>query len=335
MGGPANSLGQLRLQCVDRRLAHPVSTGKESVSIYREESLTAKSARGVIVSAFPEFRGTSVEPLDEGWDFRVFEVDGSWVFRFPKREASIAKLYMERQLLPGLGKWVSLPVPNYEYFCESHRSSMGPFAGYKKLPGGGGDTSKMVDRKRVAGQLGVFLSRLHTYPVDIARGAGVPEARDLVAHWRDRAREQLRRLDDLDMNRDILRRYLEKDMPVSFQGAPSLVHNDLWAEHILIDTCSGGVSGVIDWGDAVIGDSAMDFACLYAWYGESWLQDILAHYSGTLDAEVISRSRYLAACAAIHCITLGRDMGRIQWVEAGYAALQQVFGASKAAGLPV
>jgi len=71
-----------------------------------------------------------------------------------------------------------------------------------------------------------------------------------------------------------------------------------------------------------IGDPAIDFACLYAWYGESWLENILAHYTGKLDAQVISRSRYLAACLAIHNITLGRDMGRVQWVEAGYAALE-------------
>ena len=126
-----------------------------------------------------------MELLDEGWDFQVFEVDAGWLFRFPKREASVAKLNMERKLLSGLGEWVSLPIPNYEYFCESHESSIRPFAGYRKLPGIGGDTSKMVDRHRVARQLGVFLARLHTYPVDKAREAGVPEARDLVAHWRE------------------------------------------------------------------------------------------------------------------------------------------------------
>jgi hypothetical protein len=41
-------------------------------------------------------------------------------------------------------------------------------------------------------------------------------------------------------------------------------------------------------------------------------------------AEVISRSRHLAMCVAIHCITLGRDLGRVQWVEAGYAAVELV-----------
>ncbi len=232
---------------------------------------------------------------------------------------------MERKLLSGLGERVSLPISNYEYFCESHESSIRPFARYRKLPGLGGDTSKIVDPHLAARQIGVFLTRLHTYPVDKAREAGVPEAPDLVAHWREKSREQLRKLNDLNVNMDLLVRYLENDTLVSFQGPPSLVHNDIWAEHILIDTCSGGVSGIIDWADAVIGDPAIDFACLYAWYGKSWSENVLAHYTGKLDAEVISRSRYLAVCLAIHCIALGQAQGLVRWVEIGNAALEFVF----------
>ena len=97
---------------------------KEGVPIYREESLSAKRARAIIIAAFPEFRGARVELLDEGWDFQVFEDDAGWLFRFPKREGGVAKLNMERKLLPGLGEWVSLPVPNYEYFCESHEADL-------------------------------------------------------------------------------------------------------------------------------------------------------------------------------------------------------------------
>jgi hypothetical protein len=162
-----------------------------------------------------------MELLGEGWDFQVFEVDARWLFRFPKREASVAKLNMERKLLSGLGEWVSLPVPSYEYFCESHESPSRPFAGYRKLPGVGGDASKMVDRHEVARQLGVFLARLHTYPVDKAREADVPEARDLVAHWRGNSCEQLQGLDGLNVNLGLLRRYLENDTPMTFQGSPS------------------------------------------------------------------------------------------------------------------
>ncbi|MGY5855969.1 MAG: hypothetical protein RTS72_05165, partial [Candidatus Thorarchaeota archaeon] len=97
--------------------------------MYREESLTAKRARAIIIAAFPEFRGARMKLLDEGWDFQVFEVDAGWLFRFPKREASVAKLNMEHKLLSGLREWVSLPVPNYEYFFESNESSIRPFAG--------------------------------------------------------------------------------------------------------------------------------------------------------------------------------------------------------------
>jgi len=297
---------------------------EDNALIIYEETLTAESARAIINSTFPEFCGPRVELLDEGWDFRVFEVDARWLFRFPKREVCVAKLNMEHKLLSSLGEWVSLPVPNYEYFHESLESSGQTFAVYRKLPGIPGDISKEVDRHRVARQLGVFLERLHTFPVDKAREAGVLEKHDLIAHWQDKCRKQLLRLDDPNVNRGLLLRYLENDTPLAFDGAPSLVHNDLWAEHILVDARSGGVSGIIDWGDTIIGDPAIDFACLYAWYGESWLESVLTHYTIKLDAEVISRSRYLATCLAIHNITLGRDIGHVQWVEAGYAALQLI-----------
>ena len=266
-----------------------------------------------------------VELFGEGYDFRVFEVGPRWLFRFPKREACATKLIMECRLLPGLGKWVSLPVPSYEYFGESRESSGRPFAGYRKLPGIAGDVSETVDWHMVARQLGLFLDKLHTYPVDRAREAGVLEQSDLVAHWRDKAFEELNRNVNLNVDIHNLRRYLENDVPSLFEDAPRLVHNDLWAEHILVDLHSGGVSGIIDWGDVVIGDPAVDFAGLYTWCGESWLESVLESYPGTLDSEVISRARYLATCLAIHCITLGRELLRPRWIKVGQEALRLVF----------
>ena len=292
--------------------------------IFYEEVLTAQNVSEILASTYPEFTGANVELLDEGWDFWVFEVDARWLFRFPKREASVAKLKMEYALLPGLGEWVSLPVPNYEYFHDSRESSSRVFTGYRKLPGIPGDTTKILDQHGAARQLGTFLERLHTYPVAKAREAGVLEERDLVAHLQEKSREQLSRLMDPNVNRYFLRQYLEHNTPLPFDGASSLVHGDLWAEHILVDTHSGHVSGVIDWGDTFIGDPAVDFACLYTWFGEGWLEAILTHYTRKLDAQVIPRARYLATCLAIHNITLGRDLGRSLWVEAGYSALRLI-----------
>ena len=266
-----------------------------------------------------------MELLGEGWDFQVFEVDARWLFRFPKHDESATKLSMECRLLSDLADWVSLPIPHHEYCSKLHESLDRPFTGYKKLPGIAGDVSKTVDQNRVAQQLGLFLTKLHAYPVERAREAGVPERSGLVAHWRKKSIEQLNGIDALNVDPSNLRRYLENNLPLPFEGASRLVHNDLWAEHILVDPRSGTVSGIIDWGDAAISDPAVDFAGLYAWYGEKWLEDVLAYYSKTSDAEIITRSRYLATCLAIHNITLGQDLGRPQWIKAGQEALRLIF----------
>ncbi len=265
--------------------------------------------------------------MGEGWDFQVFEVDAEWLFRFPKRKECETKLSLECRLLPDLADWVPLPIPRHKYCTELNKSLDRPFSSYKKLPGIAGDVSKTVDQQKIAQQLGLFLTKLHAYPVDKAREAGVPERSDLVAHWHNKSLEQLNGIINLNVDPSNLRRYLENDVPLPYEGASRLVHNDLWAEHILVDPRSGIVSGIIDWGDAVISDPAVDFAGLITWYGEKWLENVLSYYSRTPDTEIISRSRYLAACLAIHNITLGQNNGHSQWIKAGQEALRLIFTA--------
>lgn len=278
----------------------------------------------IISNSFQEFNGAQVTLLDEGWDFRVFELDSSWIFRFPKHKGAVSKLKMETKLLSDLKDWLPLPIPNYEYYEESFNGTSIPFAGYRKLPGDPGDICKSVDLDRVSQQLGNFLGRLHAYPMDRIKEAGVKEQYNYIAHWAKKSLEQLSRLKPLSVDKDHLRRYLLKRIPQVFHGAPSLTHNDLWAEHILIDPDTGGVSGIIDWGDAMLGDSAVDFATLYASYGATWLENVISHYSRPLDAAIISRSRFLAACFSIHTITLGQELKRPRWIRAGNDALQRI-----------
>ena len=121
----------------------------------------------------------------------------------------------------------------------------------------------MVDRPQVARQLGLFLDTLHTYPLDRAEQAGVREEIDMVAHWRNRAFEGLKRIVDFEANTHRLYQYLASNSPSRYEGAPRLVHNDLWAEHILINPHSGSVNGIIDWGDLSSGQPEFDFAVMY------------------------------------------------------------------------
>lgn len=83
---------------------------------------SSESTGRIIASAFPGLRGMAVEFLDEGWDFRVFEVGEKWIFRFSKHEKSVRKLEMEFVLLPELNflrEQADLPsprIPGYERF---------------------------------------------------------------------------------------------------------------------------------------------------------------------------------------------------------------------------
>ncbi len=109
---------------------------------------------------------------------------------------SVTKLIIERKLLSGLGKWVSLPVPIYESSGRSCAFSDQPIAGYRKLPGIPADLAEEADRPLVARQLGLFLDTLHSYPFETAKEAKVPEVRDMVTHWRNKAFEGLKKIVD-------------------------------------------------------------------------------------------------------------------------------------------
>jgi aminoglycoside phosphotransferase (APT) family kinase protein len=298
---------------------------KERAINQHRGALTVGRAREIISTSFAQFRGKHVAFLDEGWDFQVFEVDAKWLFRFPKREESAARLTKEYQLLSDLKAWVSLPVPDFQYFRQPHGGSGWLLAGYKKIPGTPADVAEAVDWPTVARQLGLFLAELHAYPVDRAERAGVPEGEDCLAQWRDESLTRLDGVAGLPIDRHDLSSYLKNDLPGPYCSTRRLVHSDLWAEHILIDPHTCSVSGIIDWGDAAIGDPAVDLAGVYAWRGESGLREVLPHYSGTLEPDIIGRARYLATCLAIRNLNLGQDLGRAQWISAGQKALRWAF----------
>ena len=292
-------------------------------------SSNSESARRIIESIFPRFRGMPVGFLDEGWDFRVFEVGGEWVFRFPKHEGSVAKLEIELALLPELNLLrkvtdsPSLCIPDYEYHGISPGELGWPFGAYRKLPGIPGHAPEEIDRQSVIRQLGSFLSWLHGYSIDSARLAGVPEMPDLVDYWHARSLTELETLSVDQVDTDEVRGFLEDYRPASFAGPMCLTHNDLFVEHVLLHAGSGTVSAIIDWGDAVIGDPALDFAALYSWLGAGGVQRVLASYSRPIDDQILARARYLAACRALRDIAQGRDAARPDWAEVGFAGLRR------------
>lgn len=292
-------------------------------------SSNGKSAGQIIASAFPPLRGMPVKFLNEGWDFRAFEVGSKWVFRFPKHAGSVAKLEMELALLPRLSlrreitDSPSLLIPDYEYHGISPDDPGWPFGGYRKLSGIPRQASEEFDGEPATRQLGSFLSWLHGYSIDSARRTGVPEMPDLVGSWHARSLAELETLSVDQVDNDEVRRFLEDHRPAAWAGSMCLTHNDLFVEHVLFHPGSGEVSAIIDWSDVVIGDPALDFGALYSWLGARGVQGVLASYSRPIDDQVLVRARYLAVCRALRDIAQGRDAARPDWAEVGFAGLRR------------
>jgi aminoglycoside 2''-phosphotransferase len=333
---------------------------------YSREVGNPEHWRCVIQSCFPDLDVQSICYLSEGWSSTVWEVNGSHVFRFPKRSAVDSGLRKEIRLLPGLGRALSLPVPQFDFIWQGGPEYEGVFAGYPKLPGAplvpphatwqealaddGAVQSRAKDGGRqlrprtqdgeavqIAGparQLGEFLASLHSFPVSQAIALGIMSGDS--AGWREEYRAlygtlQQRILPLLDeATGDKLSRVWSEfvDEPANFQFRPVLIHRDLCAEHILFDPEQGCISGILDWEDAAIGDPAFDFAGLLD-LGPEFVQGIWAAYRGSRGGGMLKRARFYRAIAPCYEVLFGLDCGLPEHMTAGLKELRDTFGRLK------
>jgi len=198
----------------------------------------------LIADALGRSPQTLVE-IDVGYDFEVAIVDDDWVFRFPRRAVVEEALEIEIVLLPALAPALPVDVPSFE-----HISRQPFFVAYRLLRG-----EPLVDED--ADGVLAFIEALHAFDP-----AGLPVERpDWVEAYREQCAEFERLvlpLLDGDQRPDAKRLFAETETLVDFK--PVLLHADLGPEHLLVR--DGRLAGVIDWGDARVGDPALDYAWL-------------------------------------------------------------------------
>jgi aminoglycoside phosphotransferase (APT) family kinase protein len=188
---------------------------------------------------------TTIVEIEVGYDFEVAIVDDEWVFRFPRRPNVEEALEVEIALLPVLAQALPVEVPAFEHVVHDPL-----FVAYRLIRG-----RPLVDEDPDG--VRAFLQALHAFDP-----SGLPlERRDWVEALTRQCAEFERLvfplLDD-DLRSRARRLFDEVDTLVGFE--PSLIHADLGPEHLLVR--DGGLAGVIDWGDARIGDPAVDYAWL-------------------------------------------------------------------------
>ena len=67
-----------------------------------DRSLKNETVTSLVAAQFPSLLRASVTARHEGCDNEAFELNGEWVFRFPKRADGEVPLKREQALLPRL-----------------------------------------------------------------------------------------------------------------------------------------------------------------------------------------------------------------------------------------
>jgi len=277
----------------------------------------------------------AVAPILDGWDSVVLEVNGELIFRFPRRPDVEQQYEKELLLLPHLTKLLPAPVPLVEYVGREGGTIR--FFGYRKIEGVplAKALSAGLDEGRVVASLADFLSHLHhiepaSFPVELAAKLGRSDDASAWRQWyRDfyrRIREHVLPLTDAGTWERIettWEDFLGDDANFCFR--PALIHADFASEHILCDPVGGRLVGVIDWGDAMLGDPALDFAGLLCQCGETFAERVLARYQGEVDATFRRRVRFYERIIPLHSVTFALTTGDEERLRGGLEFLRWRF----------
>jgi hypothetical protein len=70
---------------------------------------------------------------------------------------------------------------------------------------------------------------------------------------------------------------------------------------------------------------------VFHWGGASLVREVLTSYEAPVDACVLERARFLAACRGVGDVAFGGKTGRAEYVAAGFRALRACLDETPAA----
>jgi aminoglycoside phosphotransferase (APT) family kinase protein len=267
----------------------------------------------VLRERFPTLEIRDVRAIEAGWDSLVLEVNGEYVFRFPRRPEVEEWVEREILLLPELAGTLPVEVPRFDFVARNGLLCVG----YRKLVG---DAAGADLPERAGEDLGRFLAALHRFPVERARALGVRSFDPAAwrAHFEGFCGELRRRVLHLLAKGERARAEELFAEVGGFDFEPVLLHADLGPEHVLVR--DGRVAGVIDWSDARVGDPALDFAwCLH---GTSTVAAGAIARSYGLDAGTRERSLFYRRLGPWYEVVYGLDTDQPPFVESGLAGIR-------------
>lgn len=282
------------------------------------EDYTA-NLRDVVIRHLHGYDVRSVAVLGQGLDHIAWLVNDEFVVR--RAKAPVPEVIRrEAAILDVAGRYSTLAVPRVAF--------ADPDAGilaYHVLPGQPLMDLPDANAEVVAAQLGTFLGSIHAIPLSEIDHI-VERDDDSLADWLEEARETYPMIvSHLPPGaRQKIDVFLSSQPPPE-SAIRTFCHNDLGAEHILVDLGTMRVTGIIDWADAAITDPMHDLAMILRDLGPGALERALVSYGRTLTPGDRDRILFHARCKLIEDIAFGLETGTTRYVDAALAHLPWTF----------
>jgi aminoglycoside phosphotransferase (APT) family kinase protein len=174
-----------------------------------------------------------------------------------------------------------------------------------------------------AGSVAAFLTALHRLPV---AGLALPVEDANPSSWHADAARELSEV-ERGIEPGVLaacRNVVEAEPPPPSSGPRVLTHDDLFPEHVLVSSDGADVTGVLDWGDAALGDPAIDFFFAGFCGGDRFLEAVVERYGGEADNGLLARACDGARWMAAQYVIDGVRMERPEYLAQGIAALARL-----------
>lgn len=280
-----------------------------------------EEVRALLARHLPSYEPLSVVALGAGLDHAAYEVDGRLVVRVRHPGGARAEATgHEADLLALVAARSPVPVPR-PVLVDPEAGAIA----YEKLPGVPLLGRPVADPTRATPALGALLTALHR--TDPAEAAHLVDRDDVPpADWLAEAAGHHRQV--ADRLPPAARRRVEDFLASPPPPAPTalaLCHNDLGAEHLLVDPATGTLTGVIDWADAAITDPAVDLARVLRDLGGRALEATLAHYEAPWTDADRERAAFYARCALLEDLAYGLGEGPAVYAEAAMGNLDHTF----------
>jgi aminoglycoside phosphotransferase (APT) family kinase protein len=233
--------------------------------------------------------------LDDGWDFKVLVVDDAWVVRWPRHRLAVEEIEQEVELLPVLAPLLPVEVPQFEYVSRA------PWLVAYRFIRGEPLVAEDPDGVRA------FLEALHAVEIEDVP-AQRPDWLDTYRRQADEFRRVVLPLLDADERAHGEALLAEVETLTGFR--PALTHSDLGPTHLLVR--DGLLAGVIDWGDARVGDPAIDYTWLLNGPFPDW----------DVDDDLRRRARIYHRLEPWFEVHYGDFTEQPKWVQSGLASVR-------------